>query len=88
MVNGHLLEVAEYVVLEEEQLSVVSYKYHWQNAGGHPVKRWDNARHHPGLENFPHHVHDGTRRVQPVLKQPTLEQVLEWIAHASEQEEV
>lgn len=29
MPNGHSLEVAEYVVLEEEQLAVVSYKYHW-----------------------------------------------------------
>ena len=20
-------------------------------------KRWDNAAHHPGLTNFPHHIH-------------------------------
>lgn len=40
----------------------------WQGALSHsfqlftdrPVMRWDNAPHHPGLANFPHHFHDDT----------------------------
>jgi hypothetical protein len=24
------------------------------------IKRWDNARHHPEIDTFPHHLHDGS----------------------------
>lgn len=33
------------------------YSYHWQR-DGKMIRRWDNAPHHKGLSNFPHHVHD------------------------------
>ena len=32
---------------------------------GERILGWDNARHYPGLENFPHHVHLSDRRVEP-----------------------
>ena len=47
--------------------------------GGKRVLGWDNARHHPGLPNFPHHVHqpDGHTESSTLIGDPAydLEQV-------------
>ena len=40
--------------------SVENYKFHWQDSRGGLIKRWDNAPHHPEVEGFPHHLHDGS----------------------------
>jgi hypothetical protein len=34
--------------------------YSYQLFTDHPLIRWDNAPHFPGLQSFPHHVHDET----------------------------
>jgi hypothetical protein len=34
-------------------------------ANGDRVLGWDNAPHHPGLDNFSHHVHRPDGRVEP-----------------------
>jgi len=58
--DGDFLELSEYFVLEGETLTTVTYRYQWLEAEqGQLIKRWDNARHYPGLENFPHHLHLG-----------------------------
>ncbi len=41
------------------ELSVSKYSFHWQSSDGQLLKRWDNAAHHPDVETFPHHVHEG-----------------------------
>lgn len=33
--------------------------------GGQRVLGWDNARHHPDLANFPHHVHRPGGQIEP-----------------------
>ncbi|MGQ9626906.1 MAG: toxin-antitoxin system TumE family protein [Anaerolineae bacterium] len=33
-------------------------EYSYQLFSIKPLLRWDNAPHHPGLTNFPHHFHD------------------------------
>lgn len=40
---------------------------------------WDNARHHSGLENFPHHAHLPDGRVEPsaLTGDPTRD--LDWV---------
>lgn len=40
-------------------LQVTTYRHHWQDGSGRLLKRWDNAPHHPEIETFPHHLHDG-----------------------------
>jgi hypothetical protein len=35
------------------------YRFHWQTKEEALIKRWDNARHHPEIDTFPHHLHDG-----------------------------
>ena len=60
LVDGHLLEFSEYIQRDPGgKIEVVTYSYHWADAQGNLLKRWDNTPHFPGLPNFPHHIHDG-----------------------------
>jgi len=55
-----MLEFAEYFqVTEAGDIEVVTYSYHWADAEGTLLRRWDNTPHYPGLDGFPHHVHVG-----------------------------
>jgi hypothetical protein len=58
--DGGLLELSERLVEMRGMVSTTKYRHHWQDGNGHLRKRWDNAPHHPGIETFPHHLHDGT----------------------------
>ncbi len=52
LVNGYSFEFMEYVK------GNTRLKYRFLNdADGNLVFRYDNAKHHPELENFPHHLH-------------------------------
>lgn len=48
------LYIREYVDTQER-----NYSYHWQDASGNLIIRWDNAFHHKNLPTFPYHVHMG-----------------------------
>ena len=57
--DGGLLEMRERIVESEGHRETTIYSFHWQNTDGSLVRRWDNAPHHPELDNFPHHMHAG-----------------------------
>jgi len=40
------------------RLRAGAIQYSYQLFTTNPVLRWDNAPHHPSLDNFPHHFHD------------------------------
>lgn len=54
-----LLEISLYCQLAEDVVRLTGYRFHWQNKEGKLIKRWDDARHHPELKTFPHHMHMG-----------------------------
>jgi len=56
--NG-LLEMFERFQTIAGQVLVTKYSFHWQDADGHLLKRWDNVPHHPEISTHPHHVHVG-----------------------------
>jgi hypothetical protein len=59
--DSSLLEFSEYVQrASADRVAVVTYSYHWANAAGDLIRRWDNTPHFPNLPGFPHHVHDGS----------------------------
>lgn len=60
MKNGDLLEMTARVKIEAGECVVTKYRHHWQDKCGKIKKRWDNAPHHPELDNFPYHIHDGS----------------------------
>ena len=55
--QGHLLEIHEAVVVVEDCLVPLDYRYHCQDAHNHLLFRYDSTPHFPGLANFPHHKH-------------------------------
>jgi len=58
--NDDLIELTERVEVQAKEVVVTKYRHHWQNREGIPIKRWDNAPHHPQVASFPHHLHDGS----------------------------
>ena len=68
--DGSQLEFAEYIqVSAGDQIAVVTYNYHWSDAEGRLIQRWDNTPHFPDLPGFPHHVHTASTEA-PIPGQP------------------
>ncbi|MEI7869547.1 MAG: DUF6516 family protein [Candidatus Methylumidiphilus sp.] len=60
LVNGDFLEVSEYFTIRAGKPETLEYRYQWMDSAQERlIRRWDNARHFPGLPNFPHHQHVG-----------------------------
>ncbi len=55
--DDSFLEISEALVVEGGTLAWLSYRYHWQDAGGRVILRYDNAPHHPEVASFPDHKH-------------------------------
>lgn len=47
----------------EEYLRQIDELLSTSPTSGRLIKRWDNAPHHPELDTFPHHLHEGDRVV-------------------------
>jgi hypothetical protein len=63
-VNGAILEFSEYVQrIQGDEIAAITYSYHWADAQGRLIRRWDNTPHFPGLPSFPHHIHEGPEDV-------------------------
>jgi hypothetical protein len=59
LADGGLVEMTERVLEVRGTLAVTKYRHYWQNSNGKLIKRWDNAPHHPAIETFPPHLHEG-----------------------------
>ena len=55
----------------------IAYSYHYQDVNKELIFRYDNAEHHPELENFPYHKHVGDKPCSS--EEISLEKVLEII---------
>ena len=51
--DSSLLHIRDYLFIEGTR----KYSYHWQDAQGRLITRWDNSPHHRELPTFPHHRH-------------------------------
>jgi len=78
--DGSLLELFELFQIEDEQVRVGKYRFHWQDTAGQLRKRWDNAAHHSELLTYPHHLHDGAEANVLPHQAVSAEQVLNVIA--------
>ena len=55
--QGHLLEINVAVVVVEDSLVPLDYRYHCQDTHNQVIFRYDSTPHFPGFLNFPHHKH-------------------------------
>lgn len=51
--DGSLLHIKDYLFLDCKR----KYSYHWQDANGNLISRWDNSPHHREIPTYPHHRH-------------------------------
>ncbi len=72
--DGSLLQVEEALVAHAYAIVKTRYSYHYPDAEGDLVFRYDNAPHYPDLPGFPEHRHDADS-VTPAAA-PDLSQVL------------
>lgn len=80
--NGDLLEFSEYIQQIADRIEVVRYNFHWTDADGILIRRWDNAPHYPHLPQAPHHIHDGEQNsVRPGTPKQTAQVLDEIAAH-------
>lgn len=83
--SGGLLEMFERFQVVGGSVQVTKYSFHWQDAAGQLLKRWDNAAHHPEVPTSPHHVHDGAEANVHSHGTISVEEVLTLIAEAAEE---
>jgi hypothetical protein len=73
----YLLAVSEIILIENDRITYLDYRYHFQDGQNMLILRYDNTPHFPDLSSFPHHKH----LVHTVIEcqKPTLEEVLQEI---------
>jgi hypothetical protein len=76
LIDGGPFELFEYVTEERGRIDLRKYSFHWQDADGELVCRWDNVKHHMDLPNAPHHLHIKEGPLQPVFDVPNAMAVL------------
>ena len=67
-------------VYERIHLLDRNYSYNWRKWNNTLIIRWDNAKHHPDLENYPHHKHIKTNQNVKSSDEMTLDKVLKYIS--------
>ena len=55
--QGHLLEINEAAIVEDDALVLLDYRYHCQDGRNRLIFRYDSTPHFPSLPGFPHHKH-------------------------------
>ncbi|EAZ93584.1 toxin TumE [Crocosphaera chwakensis] len=53
----HLLEINEAIIIKDNQVKFLDYRYHFQDEENKLVFRYDSTPHFPNLSTFPHHKH-------------------------------
>jgi hypothetical protein len=57
--SEYKLDFIEVVQISLKTRNKVKYKYHFMDKENNLIFRYDNTKHHPLLQNFPHHKHIG-----------------------------
>jgi hypothetical protein len=78
--DSELLEMFERFQIVEGRVQVAKYSFHWQDAAGQLLKRWDNAAHHRELSTHPNHFHDGAEANVRVHEPINAEEILNLVA--------
>lgn len=74
--RGYTLHIAEYISLENEEISRLKYRYQLLDNEQKPVSRWDNAPHHKQIKTFPHHRHDEQDQIHAAREMTPIDAVI------------
>ncbi|MBS3029080.1 MAG: hypothetical protein HCA25_18925 [Dolichospermum sp. DET50] len=53
----YLLAISEILVVVNNQIKYIDYRYHFQDGQNNLIFRYDSTPHFPNLSSFPHHKH-------------------------------
>ncbi len=53
----YLLAISEVLVVVDNQITYIDYRYHFQDEQNKLIFRYDSTPHFPDLPSFPHHKH-------------------------------
>lgn len=53
----YLLAISEALIVVDNQISQIDYRYHFQDEKNELILRYDSTPHFPDLSSFPHHKH-------------------------------
>lgn len=67
------------VIEEWDNGRLTRYSYYWLTPDNDLTIGWDNAPHHMGLQNFPHHKHEGWQPRPSSSGETCLEDVMQVI---------
>ncbi|MFI3121600.1 MAG: DUF6516 family protein [Methylococcaceae bacterium] len=73
--KGYLLEIHEAVIIADQNLMHLDYRYHCQDEQNRLVFRYDCTPHFPDLASFPHHKHLPDAVI--ISKRPEISSVLQ-----------
>ena len=73
--QNNLLEINEAIVIIDNRLMTLDYRYHYQNNQNQLIFRYDSTPHFPDLPTFPHHKHLPTTII--ACENPEIQQVLQ-----------
>jgi hypothetical protein len=79
LLDGSLLHVREFMAVQQT-IDRYMYVYHYQDANGMLLFRYDNTPHFPDIPTFPHHKHAGSESSVIAANAPDLPAVLLEIA--------
>ncbi len=71
----YLLSISEALVVVDDQITAIDYRYHFQDGQNNLIFRYDNTPHFPNLSSFPHHKHLASQVIS--CNQPSLETVIQ-----------
>ena len=71
-IEARLIECFLYVKDTGYPSYPLKYSFHWQDAQGKTIRRWDNAPHHTDLPCAPHHLHIGDDHVEGFPGRPDI----------------
>ena len=71
----YLLSISEALVVADDQIAVIDYRYHFQDGQTNLIFRYDNTPHFPSLSSVPHHKHLADRVVSS--DQPSIAMVIQ-----------
>ena len=75
-VDGSRLYFRELVEAQTDVIHRRMYSYHYQDANAVLIFRYDDTQHHPTLNTFPHHKHEGSENNVIAAQPATLVKVL------------
>jgi hypothetical protein len=73
--QGHLLEINEAMVVSNDKLTFLDYRYHCQDSQNRLLFRYDSTPHFPDLPSYPHHKHLPDRVI--ACEKPPIERVIQ-----------